>query len=153
MVQNFSLEELLPHSSPMILIDDALDAAEGGAAATVRIGEDCLFYHAGLGVPAWVGIEYMAQTVALYAGIQAKRAGTDFRMGFLLGTRSYQSTTTHFQLGSLLQIAVKEVWQDGQMAVFDCQICCHESGRELGTARLNVYRPDDVKAFLQEQAQ
>ena len=121
------------------------------AAATVRVGEDSLFYQAGLGVPAWVGIEYMAQTVALYAGICAKQAGTDIRMGFLLGTRRYQAATDYFRLGSLLQTTVHEVWQDGNMAVFDCQICCNEGGRQLAEAHLNVFQPEDPIAFLQEQ--
>lgn len=151
MVLAWPLEELLPHSGPMILIDEALGSGEGWASAGVRVGEDSLFYQAGLGVPAWVGIEYMAQTVALYAGICAKQAGTDIRMGFLLGTRRYQAATDYFRLGSLLQTTVHEVWQDGNMAVFDCQICCNEGGRQLAEARLNVFQPEDPIAFLQEQ--
>ena len=146
------LEELLPHSAPMILIDEALDAGDGWATATVRVGEDSLFYQAGLGVPAWVGIEYMAQTTALYAGICAKQVGADIRIAFLLGTRRYQAVTNYFRLGSLLRISVHEEWQDGNMAVFDCQICHHEGGRQLAEARLNVFRPEDPAAFLREQA-
>jgi predicted hotdog family 3-hydroxylacyl-ACP dehydratase len=152
MVPACSLEELLPHSGPMILIDEALDGGEGWAAAAVRVGEDSLFYQAGLGVPAWVGIEYMAQTVALYSGICAKRAGTDIRLGFLLGTRRYQTATNYFRLGSLLKISVHEVWQDGNMAVFDCQICYHEDAQQLAGARLNFFCPEDPVAFLREQA-
>jgi len=151
MVPSYPLEELLPHSGPMILIDEALDAGDGWATAAIRVGEDSLFYQAGLGVPAWVGIEYMAQTVALYAGICAKQAGTDIRLALLLGTRRYRAVTTHFPLGSLLRISVQEEWQDGNMAVFDCQICYHEGDQQLAEARLNVFRPEDPIAFMQER--
>lgn len=151
MVPAYPLEELLPHSGTMILIDEALDAGEGWATAAVRVGEDSLFYQAGLGVPAWVGIEYMAQTVALYAGICAKRAGTDVRLALLLGTRRYQTATDYFHLGSLLRISVQEEWQDSMMAVFACRISTHGEDRQLAEARLNVFRPEDPAAFLKEQ--
>ena len=94
----------------------------------------------------------MAQTTALYAGICAKQAGADIRIAFLLGTRRYRTVTNYFRLGSLLRISVHEEWQDGNMAVFDCQICYHEGGRQLAEARLNVFRPEDPTAFLREQA-
>jgi len=152
MVPAWPLEELLPHSGPMILIDEALEAGEGWATAAARVGEDSVFYQAGLGVPAWVGIEYMAQTIALYAGICAKQAGTDIRIGFLLGTRRYQTQTSYFPLGSLLRISVQEEWQDGNMAVFACRIYCHEDERLLVEARVNVFRPEDPIAFMREQA-
>lgn len=152
MVPACPLEELLPHSGPMILIDEVLDAGEGWALAAVRVGEDSLFYQAGLGVPAWVGIEYMAQTVALYAGICAKQAGAEIRIAFLLGTRRYRTMTDYFGLGCLLRVSVHEEWQDGQMAVFDCQIHGHEGDRQLAEARLNVFQPEDPVAFMRERS-
>jgi len=148
----YTLEELLPHSGPMILIDEVLDAGEGWVTAAVRVGEDSLFYQSGLGVPAWVGIEYMAQTVALYAGICTKQAGTDIRLAFLLGARRYRAVTAYFPLGSLLKISGHEEWRDGNMAVFDCQICYHESNQQLAEARLNVFCPEDPIAFMRERA-
>ena len=56
----WSVEELLPHSGLMMLLDDAIAAGEGWVEAGVRIGEDSLLYESGLGVPAWAGIEFMA---------------------------------------------------------------------------------------------
>ncbi len=139
------VEELLPHSGHMILIDDGIDAGDGWILAGVRIGEDSLFYEAGAGVPAWVGIEYMAQTVALYSGIQAKRSGESVRVGFLLGSRKYQIMTDYFRLGSYLNIEIHEEWNDGQMAVFDCQIL---DGVCLASARLNVFQPRNIADYL-----
>jgi predicted hotdog family 3-hydroxylacyl-ACP dehydratase len=130
----------------MVLIDDAIDAGDGWVRAGVRIAEDSLFYQSGKGVPSWAGIEYMAQTIALFSGVQAKRAGQDVRVGFLLGTRKYQATKDYFRLGSYLEIRAQEEWNDGQMAIFDCRIDDEDC---LATARLNVFQPRDLAAYLE----
>jgi predicted hotdog family 3-hydroxylacyl-ACP dehydratase len=139
------LEELLPHSGQMILIDDAIDTGDGWVEAGVRIAEDCLFYEPGAGIPSWIGIEYMAQTVALFSGIQAKRANQKVRVGFLLGTRRYEAATGYFELGSYLRIFVQEQWNDGKMAIFDCHI---EEECRVASARLSVFQPPDLAEFL-----
>ncbi len=143
----WSVEELLPHSGPMVLLDEALSAEEGRVTAAVRIAEDSLFYDPELGgVPAWVGIEYMAQTIAIYAGVHAKRAGEPVRVGLLLGSRRYQTETGCFPLGSRLLIHAREEWRDESMAVFDCRI---ETDACLAKAMLNVYQPEDIQAILE----
>jgi len=142
----WAVAELLPHSGAMILLDDAISAGPGWVEAGVRIGEDSLLYAPGHGVPAWAGIEYMAQTVAMYSGIQAKRADAEIRIGFLLGTRRFEVMTDYFRLGCYLTIHAREEWQDGQMAVFDCHI---ESGACLAKARINVYQSDDITNVIQ----
>lgn len=141
----WSVPELVPHSGRMLLIDDMIGVGEGWIEAGVRIGENSMFYEPGLGVPAWVGLEYMAQTVAMYSGVHAKQAGEDVRIGFLLGTRRYETTADRYPLGSYLRIHVQEEWQDGQMAVFDCRI---ETDRRLATARINVYQPSDPSVVI-----
>ena len=143
----WSLEQLLPHSRSMILIDEAIDAGDDWAAASVRIAEDCLFYDPAIeGVPSWVGLEYMAQTVALFSGIHARRAGQPVKLGLLLGTRGYEASSGVFPLGSRLTVRVGREWDDGHMAVFDCEVSAKTL---LASARVNVYLPDDIKAFLE----
>jgi predicted hotdog family 3-hydroxylacyl-ACP dehydratase len=143
----WSLEELLPHSRSMILLDEPLDAGDDWALAGVRVAEDSLFYDPQLkGVPAWVGLEYMAQTVALYSGVQARRAGQPVKLGLLLGTRRYEADAARFALGSYLTVRATREWDDGQMAVFDCSVRTESS---LASARINVYLPDDLQAFLE----
>jgi predicted hotdog family 3-hydroxylacyl-ACP dehydratase len=142
----WSVPELLPHSGPMVLIDDLVEAGEGWITAGVRIAEDSLFFQPRVGMPCWLGLEYMAQTIALYSGLQARRAGQPVRIGLLLGSRRYESTTDHFPLGSYLQIHAREEWNDGQMGIFECTI--EEEGHRLARARLNVFLPPDPKALL-----
>lgn len=145
MTLNWPVPSLLPHSGAMVLIDEPAASGEGWAEAAVRVAEDCVFYKPGHGIPTWVGAEYMAQTIALYAGITARQADKDIQIGLFLGSRRYEAKTAYFRLGSLLRIHVDEVWLDDQMAVFDCYI---EARERIVEAQLNVFRPTDSAAFL-----
>ena len=62
-----AVESLVPHRGTMSLLDRVLAVDEEQALAEVDVGPASLFAQAD-GVPAWVGIEYMAQTVAAWAG-------------------------------------------------------------------------------------
>jgi hypothetical protein len=44
---------------------------------------------------------------------------------------------------------VEEVWQDNQMAVFDCMI---KDRGDIARAQLNVFSPTDRNSFLESQA-
>lgn len=145
----WSVPNLLPHGGEMILIDSVIDAGDDWAKTSVQIAEDCMFFRPGLGVPAWVGSEYMAQTISLCAGLEAKKLGEDIRIGLFLGTRRYSASVEYFRLGMNLTVFVNEVWRDKEMAVFECEIEC---GETLASARLNVFQPRDPAAFLAGQS-
>ncbi|WP_193370920.1 ApeP family dehydratase [Pelagibius marinus] len=146
----WSVEELVPHSRTMLLLDSFVAEGEDWVEAGVRIAEDCLFYDPDIkGIPAWIGLEYMAQTVALYSGLQARRAGEAVKLGFLLGTRRFEASKASFVLGSFLTIRAAREWDDGQMAVFDCSV---SDEKQLASARINAYLPQDVEAFLAGEA-
>ena len=145
MILRWPVPSLLPHSGPMVLIGEPARFGDTWAEASVRIGEDSLFYRPGHGVPSWVGAEYMAQTIALYAGIGRRQAGKDIQIGLLIGCRRYDVETEYFLLGSQICIHVDEVWRDSQMAVFECAI---EGAEQLARAQLNVFSPADAASFL-----
>lgn len=79
----------------------------------------------------------MAQTVGLYAGLQAKRAGEPIKLGFLLGTRRFETNVPEFRIGSILTVRAEKVMQDEHLAVFDCRIT---GGQVIASAVLNVYQ-------------
>ena len=139
---------LLPHSGAMVLISEPAAYGDGWAEASVRIGEDSLFYRTGKGVPSWVGAEYMAQTTALYAGIRDRQAGRKIQIGLLIGARRYEVETEYFRLGSQLRIHVGEIWQDNQMAVFECSVVDRE---QLARVQLNVFSPTDTASFIDSE--
>ncbi|MGK9563776.1 3-hydroxy-fatty acyl-ACP dehydratase, partial [Salmonella enterica subsp. enterica] len=98
------LAELLPHAGDMILIDQVLsfDEEQVHTRATVKPGG--LFNRPDGGLPAWVGIELLAQSVAAYAGCHARQNGEAVELGFLLGTRKFECNVEHFPAGAELRI-------------------------------------------------
>jgi predicted hotdog family 3-hydroxylacyl-ACP dehydratase len=121
----------------MILLDRIIDFDEHSLSAELTVRNDGLLGD-DKNVPAYAGIEYMAQAVAAYAGIQAKQAGEPIKLGFLLGTRRYTSNVGSFAVGTMLTIQVTKIIQDDKLGVFDCKI--HGAGIEIA-ASLNVYQP------------
>jgi predicted hotdog family 3-hydroxylacyl-ACP dehydratase len=142
MALDWPLHTMLPHSRDMILIDDPATVGDDWAETTVRIGEDAMFCRPGKGVPSWVGIEYMAQTVALYAGAESRRASEAIHIGMLLGTRRYTVNVSWFRVGLMLRIRGTRVWQDERMAVFNCII---DADERLAEAQLNVYLGQELE--------
>lgn len=135
--KDYQLAELLPHSGQMIWLDSVIDCNDNGLTAELVVrGDGLLGHHAS--VPAWIGIEYMAQAIAAYSGIQDKLAGQPIRPGYLLGTRRYNGNIGEFAVGTRLTVHVAKVAQDEQLGIFDCRIL----GENIEiTARLNVYNP------------
>jgi len=134
---NIDVAELIPHSGKMVLLDKIISCDNNSLSAELVVRDDGLLGNDKT-VPAWAGIEYMAQAVAVYAGLMAKRAGEPVRLGFLLGTRRFKSNVVEYNVGSTLTVQVEKILQDGSLGAFECRI--------LGinvevSANLNVYQP------------
>lgn len=143
------IAELLPHAGDMILLDEVLRFAEDDVETRLTVRPGGLFNQADGSLPAWVGIELMAQSVAAYAGCQARQIGVPVALGFLLGTRNFQCNVERFPAGSELHIqAQRSLQDDNGMGVFEC----HLRGPGIhAQARLNVFCPPQVASYLQEQ--
>lgn len=145
------IAELLPHAGDMILLDAVEQVDSEGIQTRVQVRPGGLLNCADGTLPAWVGIELMAQSVAAFAGYRARQAGVPVELGFLLGTRSYQCNVEHFPVGVELQIrATRSLEDESGMGVFECHIL--GPGIQV-EARLNVFRPPQVAAYLQESQQ
>ena len=141
------IRRLVPHSDRMVLLDRIVAADRESLCAETIVREDSLFYSDG-GVGAWVGLEYMAQTIAAYAGYLAYLRGEPIKPGFVLGTRRFESLGSMFPLGSVLRIYATRVLQnDSGLGSFDCRI--ETTGGTLATASLTVYQPADIDDFFQ----
>lgn len=141
---------LLPHCSPMILIDKVLDVTELTIHSQVTINETGLFFDRQLkATPAWVGIEFMAQTVAAWSGYHANIKGKTSPIGFLLGSRRYISEYYEFPLGQTLDIYAQQLMENEGMAAFNCTI--ESNNRVLASCQLNVFIPpqDKLKLILE----
>ena len=111
---------------------------------------DGLFVQDG-GVPAWVGVEYMAQAIAAWAGCHARGQGRTPPIGFLLGTRRYDSAVERFDSGRVLRVeARRELLGENGLGVFACRILAGEE--ELATANVSVFEPPDAMAYMESES-
>lgn len=141
------ISELVPHRNTMLLVDRLLedDAQRVRVEATVKSGR---IFVTDEGLPGWVGLELMAQTVATWAGLRGRRANEPVRLGFLLGTRRYECSLPVFPLGARLEIeAEQELVGESGLGVFACRIFLE--GKAVASAHLNVFQPPNVEHYLQ----
>ncbi|HTH44304.1 MAG TPA: hotdog family protein [Oxalicibacterium sp.] len=144
------MRELVPHAGPMVLLDRVVSVGDDMLCAEVVITPQTLFCD-GQGVGAWVGIEYMAQAVAAFAGYEARQRGEAVQVGFLLGSRRYECTCSAFAVGSSLHVyALRTLQGENGLGAFECHIeDAAKAGTALATATITVFQPDNVNEFLQ----
>ncbi len=143
----YRTEQLVPHSSPMVLIDEIIDAGDDYIVSRITITENSMLLNESGEVPAWVGIEYMAQTISAFAGLEAKRTGEPIKLGFLLGTRRYETSLEAFPKGMVLDVRAQSAYSDASgLDSFYCSLSAENE--TVATARLNVYQPQDVDSFF-----
>ncbi|BFM12696.1 hotdog family protein [Simiduia litorea] len=137
--------ELVPHGVPMSLLDAVISVSDNALMASVRLHSQSMFAEAE-GVPALVGIEYMAQAIAAFAGYQALSQGGQVSLGFLVGTRKFLTNVDFFAVDSRLWIRVERVVSgDNGLSVFECAI----KGENVDlSANLNVFQPANPEEFL-----
>ena len=134
------IEELLPHAAPMILVERivSFDERSGRVEVIVRANHP---FATSEGVPAHLGLEYLAQACGALTGCWAKSAAGPVRIGLLLGTRQYRAAEALFPIGARLTACVELVGRNAGMAVFDCRLLDGE--KLVAEAQLNVYQPED----------
>lgn len=143
------IEEVLQHRGNMLLIDHLIEFNNESIIAEYSPCSDAWYVDDQGRMPAWIGIELMAQAVAAHVGMLKLYEGMPQKNGVLVGTRRYSSTDSSFAAGVPLQIQVTVIYQDASgLGAYDCSINCN--GSVLATATLKVFEPDDFQTFLQE---
>ena len=143
---DWPLAELLPHAGDMILIDQVLSFDEEQIHTRMTVKPGGLFNREDGSLPAWVGIELMAQTVAAFAGCRAREEGRAVELGFLLGSRKFECNVDHFPVGSELTLhGRRSLEDDNGMGVFECHI---DAPGIHASARLNVFKPPKAAHYL-----
>lgn len=133
------LEQLLPHRAPMILLDRVEEHAEGRIVCGLTLRDDSSFVENG-SAPAVVATEYMAQCVAAYAGLKARRRGGEVRIGYIIGARLVEFEVASFEVGEKLSVRARHIWGDDILGRFDCSV--EAGGTRVASAILTVYQGD-----------
>lgn len=134
----------------MILLDEVLSVSADGVHARTRARRDGLFAPSGeRDLPPWMGLEYLAQAIAAWAGFHELEAGRPVRPGFLVGARSFHSDAGRIPCGEPLEVRAERVFGDPEgISVFD--------GRVAGTGvdqhtRVKVFLPPDLQRYLEQE--
>ncbi|MCL1050031.1 hotdog family protein [Shewanella abyssi] len=145
-----NVEQFIPHRQPMVLISNLLEYETDNLLTQTKISVTSPYFDDKLqGVPNYVGIEYMAQSIAALAGVEAHLREDIIRVGFLLGTRKLKMHIPHFKAGETYQTKVTRLYQEESgLAVFDCKIMHHQ--RVVAEANVNVFQPQDTSAYIAE---
>jgi len=146
--QKMDVEELLPHSGDMVLIDQMIDYGDDYGVSRVKVKADDKFFEDDInGIHSAIGLEWMAQTIAAIAGIAALSNDRPVQVGFLLGSRKYEPSKPVFKLGEEYTVHVKQLYrEENGLGAFQCTI--HEGDDLIADAKLNVFAPDNVEQFL-----
>ena len=146
---NYNVEKLVSHRAPMLLLDRVIEASQLHAVVEATITRNSNFYRAGQGVPAWVGIEYMAQAIAVIGGVKALEDSDPVPMGYLLGTRNYHCAVPWFDDGCVLWVSCEEEVVDGNgLGAYNCQMAMEPFAINdvVAKSRLIVYKLPAVAA-------
>lgn len=151
-----AVEDLLPHRGTMLLLDRVEHVDAQHAVAMVDVASPArakAWYQDGADapgtMPAWIGIELMAQAIALHVGWVKAQQQLPPQMGVLLGTRAYRAHVPAFS-GELQVRAELEFLDATGLGAYSCSILQH--GHAVAQASVKVYEPDDFQAFLAQHS-
>jgi predicted hotdog family 3-hydroxylacyl-ACP dehydratase len=141
------IEAVVPHRGAMLWLERLVSGDERGVEAEARVGAGAWYLDEAGAMPAWLGIELMAQALAAHVGLRAWASGQPARPGVLLGCRAYRSRAARFPRGETLRVtALRSFSDESGFAAYDCAIA--GAGGEIAAATLKAYEPPDFAAFL-----
>ncbi|MBN3345066.1 hotdog family protein [Pectobacterium brasiliense] len=146
----------LPHSAPMVLVDEVIHVDDEHAHCRVVVSRESIlapFLNAQGHLPAWFGIEIIAQTIGVWSGWHGRQISgmqEKPRPGMLLGGRGYRCKQDNFPAGSLLDVTVTLLMRDDKIGSFEGEIAI--AGETYASGRLNTYQPDEheLTALLEQ---
>lgn len=146
------IDDLLSHRGCMLLLA-AVHAYDELSVQCAALPEALAWYANAQGeMPAWVGIELMAQAIAAHVALVARTQGKPPRPGALLGTRAYRSHCAHFPADAPIRIEAQQSFRDDAgLAAYDC-IVKTADGVPLAEAVLTVYEPADFEQFIRGES-
>jgi len=146
------IAELLPHRGRAVLLDRVLAHDATTTVCLVETSSSALFRAADGGVPAYFGLEYMAQTVAAHGGLLDREAGRPTRPGFFLGTRRLAFTVARFEPGQRLEVTATHLRGALGLVAFDCAIRPAAGAQPMVSGILTVYLLESFEALTRDFA-
>jgi predicted hotdog family 3-hydroxylacyl-ACP dehydratase len=125
----------LPHDDPMVMLDSLEAISHGYCRTRVEVDGQAWYALPDGAMPAWFGLELMAQTVSAYSGYRRRLGNLPVAIGYLLGTLDFQASQASFPAGASLEVEAKlHFWDGSNLSAFSCQIT--NQGEKLASAIL-----------------
>jgi predicted hotdog family 3-hydroxylacyl-ACP dehydratase len=124
----------------MVFIHRIVEAGPRHVVCLVIPGaRDAELTHDGV-VPAAMGVEYMAQAIGVYAGLQA---APDQRrnIGYVIAVRNLSIAVPAFTVDDPLAVRALRQWGEERVGRFEAWIERERDGQRLAHAFMSVYRP------------
>jgi predicted hotdog family 3-hydroxylacyl-ACP dehydratase len=140
--------EYLPHEAPMVMLDQVHLVSVDHVICSVQVDASGLlapFLDADGQLPAWFGLEIMAQTVGVSGGWQALTANAGQQspgMGMLLGSQAYHCDVAAFASGSCLFCEARLAQRSGALSSYECTLKVND--QVLAQARVNTWQATDA---------
>ncbi|GBU09367.1 beta-hydroxydecanoyl-(acyl-carrier-protein) dehydrase [Gammaproteobacteria bacterium] len=152
---NQDITPYLIHDTPMLLLEKLIMATDQEGICEVKVASDGIlapFLDENSALPAWFGLELMAQTIGAWNGWHGAKQQQTPKLGLLLGCRNFKTDLAAFPTQSLLSIYINKLFQDESLASFNCYIKINNC--IVSSARLNVYQPNnqELKKILKENS-
>jgi len=127
----------LLHEAPMVLLEHIVEVGPDYARCTCLTSERNPFFIAGIGVPCWVAVEFMAQCIAVAAGAPAVIDRKPIPVGLLLGTMALDCREDAFDPEVVYEAECRSLFHDGEgLGSYDCVVI--RDGEIMASARLTV---------------
>lgn len=150
------IDELLPHRGTMHLLARVLAYGDETLSVSARVDGTAWYANADGAMPAWIGIELMAQSIAAHVALRSRLEGKPVQPGVLLGARRFDIAVQAFVRDTWLQIDVHETIrvEGGGHGAYDCTLrTAPPDSSVLATAVVKVYQPDNFEQFMQGSPQ
>jgi predicted hotdog family 3-hydroxylacyl-ACP dehydratase len=130
----------------MILLEQMVEIGEQDIFCTLTVHEQMPYADADGNLPAWMGLELMAQATAAWKAYHARNGNAPAEIGFLVGVRLFTAFVPSFQRGSRIEVRVHQVLNTGRMGQVEGTIRCGEE--VLATAVFSAYLPTPEELAL-----
>lgn len=150
-VTQIPIEELLLQRREMLLLERVLDFSPTHVEVGTTVPQHHPLVHEAQGMPAWVGVELMAQAVSVFSALELRARGQPPRIGLLLGARNFEALVPYFASGANLNVRATLALRDAtSLGIFDCII--QSQGALLARAHVKGCMPEDIAEFLRSGA-
>jgi predicted hotdog family 3-hydroxylacyl-ACP dehydratase len=132
------LTTLVPHQPPMLWIDRIVSVEGEQIVCTVTPRDEHVFVEDGA-AETIAAIEWMAQSVAAFVGLEDESKGSGPRPGYLVAIPEAKFFVPHVRVGETVALTCTRRFGDQQLASFTC--VARRGDEVLAEAIINVYRP------------